>query len=125
LLENWILEDLAKSGLTPENFAIEPIIDEKQIKERLGFSMIKDDNGNWVKIFDVGGYWVKYPNVENYYRLKLKQKIGDSKYLSPKGRGNHPYVLPEVKTISTMGKTAFKSPKVASIVSLLIFSRPC
>ncbi len=94
--ENWILEDLAKSGLTPENFAIEPIVDEKQIKERLGFSTIKDNDENWVKILDVGGYWIKYPNVENYYRLKIKQKIGDAKYLSPKGRGNHPYVLPEV-----------------------------
>ena len=34
---NWVLEDLRKSGLTVHNFTIEPLRNENELKERLGF----------------------------------------------------------------------------------------
>jgi len=102
----WIREDLEKSGLTNEDFNIEPLKSESELKERLGFTSIQDNTGNWVKIIDVGGYWIPYPNRPVYYRLKLKYPIetdnGKVKYLSPKkemGFGNHAYILPEVEKI--------------------------
>ncbi len=62
-LDAWIVEDLTKSGLKPELFAVEPLKNEEELKERLGFTAIKDESGNWVKIIDIGAYWISYPNV--------------------------------------------------------------
>jgi len=86
-IDLWILEDLKKSGLDIENFPVEPLKSESELKERLGFTSIEDKAGNWVNIIEIGGYWIPYPNVPDYYRLKLKNKIGDAKYLSRKGGG--------------------------------------
>lgn len=98
----WIVEDLIRSGLTLESFTVEPLQSEQQLVERLGFRQIGD-----TKIIDVGAYWIPYPNVQDYYRLKLVQEIKDSegdkiKYLSPRkesGKGNHAYIVPEVEKI--------------------------
>jgi hypothetical protein len=105
----WIIDDLAKSGLILDVFPVEPLRSEAELRERLGFTAIKDKSGNWIKIIDIGGYWIPYPNVQGYYRLKLRQEIIDSeghkiKYLSPmkeKGLGNHAYILPEVMKIAS------------------------
>ena len=100
-LLDWMVLDLRNSGLSPEEFKIEPLKDERELKERLGFTKI----GN-TKIIDVSGYWMPYPNAHGYHRLKLKHPIetdeGRVKYLSPKkemGFGNHAYILPEVEKI--------------------------
>jgi len=98
---DWVLEDLTMSGLNREQFHIELLKNEDKLKERLGF-----DKLGVTKIIDVGGYWIPYPNIPGYYRLKLKHPIetdnGKVKYLSPKkemGVGNHAYILPEVEKI--------------------------
>ena len=88
----WIQKDLQKSGLSIENFTIEPLKREAELRERLGFASILR-----IPIATVGGYWISYPNVPDYFRLKLKNKIGDAKYLSRKGGGNHPYILPQLE----------------------------
>lgn len=99
--DTWIEKDLQKSGLSNENFNIEPLKGEAELMERLGFATF-----NGTPIEKVGGYWIPYPNVPNYDRLKLKSPIetkdGKKKYLSPKkemGFGNKPYILPEVKKL--------------------------
>lgn len=102
--DDWIIEDLTKSGLTPTDFTVEPLRSEAELKERLGFTLL-----GTTPIISVGGYWVAYPNVPGYYRLKLKREIIDSeghkiKYLSPmkeKGFGNHAYIPPEVMKIAS------------------------
>ncbi|MCH7535648.1 MAG: DUF3854 domain-containing protein, partial [Bacteroidetes bacterium] len=106
--DSWIIEDLKKSGLNPDNILIEPLTSEAELRERLGFTKIKDNLGNSIEIMDVGGYWISYPNARGYYRLKLKHPIqthdGKVKYLSPKkemGFGNHSFIIPEVYKIAT------------------------
>ncbi len=98
---DWVMEDITMSGLNREQFHIEPLNNEDKLIERLGF-----DKLGVTKIIDVGGYWIPYPNVIGYYRLKLKHPMetdnGKVKYLSPKkemGFGNHAYILPEVEKI--------------------------
>lgn len=105
-LDDWIIEDLAKSGLTADNFEVEPLISEAELEEQLGVTKTKDISGNWIRILEIGGYWIPYPNVSGYYRLKLRREIqtqeGKVKYLSPKkelGKGNHAYILPEVEKL--------------------------
>ncbi|MGE5446103.1 MAG: DUF3854 domain-containing protein [Ignavibacteriales bacterium] len=93
--EDWITKDLSKSGLTPDDFIIEPLRYESELLNRLGFKFIENE-----RIFNIGGYWIRYPNVPGYYRLKLREKIGDVKYLSPKDGGNHAYILPQVQEIA-------------------------
>ena len=83
----WIIEDLARSGLTPETFPVTPLKSKDELMRRLGFSKMGEGS-----IFEIGGYWIEYPNTEGFYRLKLKEPISDVKYLSPKGAGNHPYI---------------------------------
>ncbi len=102
----WIQKDLQKSGLSTENFTIEPLKREAELMERLGFSAIKDISGNWIKLIELDAYWIPYPNALGYNRLKLKSPIetkdGTVKYLSPKkemGFGNKPYILPEVQKL--------------------------
>ena len=97
----WIEKDLQKSGLSNENFTIEPFIREAELKERLGFASISK-----TPIATDDAYWILYPNAPDYYRLKLKSPIetkdGKVKYLSPKkemGFGNKPYILPQVKKL--------------------------
>ncbi|MFI5324281.1 MAG: DUF3854 domain-containing protein [Thermodesulfobacteriota bacterium] len=90
----WIIDDLNKSGLTVYNFSIEPLTSKIELTDRLGFTHIDEQS-----IFEVGGYWIPYPKFSGYYRLKLKRPIetedGTAKYLSPskkKGFGNKPYI---------------------------------
>ena len=97
----WILKDLAKSGLIPENFQFKPLTSEDELMDRLGFHKIAG-----LELIKIGGYLIPYPNVEDSYRTKLKHPIETDnvrvKYLSPKkemGFGNHAYILPEVEKI--------------------------
>lgn len=91
IIDDWIKEDLAKSGLDMNTFPIIPLKSEKQLKEILSFSTIGNQS-----IFVIGGYFIPYPLQEEYYRLKLRYPIGDAKYLSPKGTPNYPYITKEV-----------------------------
>lgn len=97
----WIIEDFNKSGLDLASLPVESLKGEGELMQRLGFSSISG-----TPIISIGGYWIKYPNVPDYSRLKLKHPIetdnGKVKYLSPKkemGFGNHAYILPEVEKI--------------------------
>ena len=90
----FVFADLQKSGLTMEDFFIEFIKDEAQIRQRLGFTSF-----GGTPILPSAAYWISYPNKPGYYRLKLREKIGDAKYLSPKESGNHPYILPEIEPL--------------------------
>ena len=90
----WIEDDLKKSGLDLESFQIEPLKGESQLKERLGFTQI---GGTQLK--DIACCWYSYPNVPGHYRLKLKEKIGDIKYLSPKDSVNHAYIPQATKEV--------------------------
>lgn len=83
----FIQQDLAKSGLPLESFPVTPLSSEIELMDRLGFKFIGEK-----RIMDIGGYWIPFPNVPGYYRLKLRSKIGDAKYLSPKNGSNHAYI---------------------------------
>jgi len=96
-IESWIIEDLNKSGLTLDNFYIEPLTSEIELKERLGFMSLPDKDKYWTKIIEIGGYWIPYSNIPDYYRLKLRKEIGDAKYLSRKSGGNQPYILDQLE----------------------------
>ena len=95
-LDTWILKDIENSGLTLENFPLEPLKNEDELKERLGFIKIGEK-----KIIEIGGYWIPYPGVEGYWRLKLKTTISTSeskvKYLSPNGSRNKAYICTSIK----------------------------
>jgi len=100
-LLDWMVLDLRNSGLSPEEFKIELLKDERELKERLGFTTFPG-----IPLISVSGYWIKYPKVEGYHRLKLKNEIktenGTVRYLSPKkemGFGTQAYILPEVEKI--------------------------
>ncbi|MGE5444542.1 MAG: hypothetical protein ACM3SR_08065, partial [Ignavibacteriales bacterium] len=75
-IEDFIQEDLAKSGLSLESFPVTLLMSETELMDRLGFKFFGEK-----RITDVGGYWIPFPNVSGYYRLKLKEPIGDAKYL--------------------------------------------
>lgn len=98
----WIISDLTKSGLTPEDFRVEPLRSEAELRERLGFTQVGD-----VRLLDVGGYWLPYPNAPDFYRLKLREPIkmdsGTMRYLSRKGGGNHAYIPHRVQTALESG----------------------
>ena len=96
-LAQWIIDDLDKSGLSVDYFGIDVLTSETELKDRLGFTHIGKES-----ILEVGGYWISYPNVPGYCRLKLKEQIEGAKYLSPskeKGFGVPPYILPEVHAL--------------------------
>jgi len=90
-LENWIKEDLAKSGLINDEIQIRPLLSEVQLQEYLGR---KHFNGE--SLIDVGGYFIEFPNCSNYQRLKLKTPIGKVKYIAPDNSGNHLYIPKEI-----------------------------
>jgi|GEM_PF-4895526 len=84
-LSAWILKDLQKSGLSDETI-VEMGIEElkgvhgtERLKDVLGFSHI--DNQGILQISD--GYLIPYP-CPDFARVKLRIKIGDARYLSPK-----------------------------------------
>jgi len=119
----WMQKDLQKSGLSIENFTIEPLKGEAELRERLGFTSISG-----TPIATVGGYWISYPNVPDYYRLKLRDKIGDAKYLSRKGGGNHPYILKQLEeTLSnyTPGKSVFITEGEKKAAKATLEGFPC
>lgn len=97
VLDEWIINDLRTSRLTVDYFGIEVLTSDTELKNRLGFTHFGKES-----ILEVRGYWIPYPNVPGYYRLKLKKQIEGAKYLSPskeKGFGVHPYILPEVHAL--------------------------
>ncbi len=96
-LDDWIIEALKKSGLVPEVFPVEPLRNERELQERLGFKTLVNKNNKEVRIIDIGGFWIKYPN-ENFYRLRLRESVktkdGNAKYLSPTGSKSRVYIPP-------------------------------
>lgn len=84
-LSEWIIADLERSG-PEESIILEMGIEEikgakgkARLKEILGFSSI--DNQEILQMTDC--YLIPYPDGK-FIRVKLRQKIGDAKYLSPK-----------------------------------------
>lgn len=102
VIDQWIIDDLAWSGLTPESFQVEALKGEDELWDRLGFTSI-----GGTPIMKIGGYWICYP--EGGYRLKLKNPIIDKegkkgvKYLSPSGKGNKAYILRKVGDVLENG----------------------
>jgi len=92
---DWIKTDLGKSGLDYADIHVMPLRNEEELNDNLGYLTMHDE-----RIIDVGGYWIPYPNVHGYKRLRLKRKIGDAKYLSPSNAGNHPYITQSVLEIA-------------------------
>ena len=93
----WIIDDLAKSGLTLEDFPVILLQDDAKLFSILGFTEFEDR-----KILEVGGYFIPYPNVPGFSRLKLKESIGKCKYLSPRKErclGNHPFIPSQIQAI--------------------------
>jgi len=90
-LENWIKEDLAKSGLTNDEIQIRPLLSEVQLQKYLGR---KHFNGK--SLIDVGGYFIEFPNCSNYQRLKLKTPIGKVKYIAPDKCSNRLYIPKQI-----------------------------
>ena len=95
-LDAWILKDIENSGLDLSNFPVEPLKNEDELRERLGFTKVGP-----FKIIGIGGYWISYPGLDYYWRLKLKTTISTSeskvKYLSPKGSGNRAFIKASIK----------------------------
>jgi len=93
-LDQWILGDLAKSGLSASDINIIPIKSEDQLKKYLGFTEIQG-----TKILNAGGYFIEYSGCD-YFRLKLKTPIKGIKYLSPKESVQRLYIKPEIEKIA-------------------------
>lgn len=91
----WIIKDLKKSGLTWKDIDIFPLENQSQLIKYLGFDKFKQRS-----LLEVGGCFYRYPNNCDYVRLKLKEEIEGSKYLSPRGSQIHPYILEEVFEIA-------------------------
>jgi len=125
-LAQWIIDDLDKSGLTVDYFGIDVLTSETELKDRLGFTHIGKES-----ILEVGGYWVPYPNVPGYYRLKLREQIKGAKYLSPskdKGFGVHPYIQPEVHTLLktySPDKPVFITEGEKKVAKMTLSGFPC
>jgi len=84
-LSDWIIDDLERSGIE-ESIILEMGIEEikgpkgkERLKETLGFSSM--DKQEILQMSDC--YMIPYPD-EKFIRVKLRQKIGDARYLSPK-----------------------------------------
>jgi len=77
-IPEWIIVDLKRSGLAPDDIDVEPLHSKNQLESLLGYSMF-----NGKSILEVGGYFIPYPNAPDYCRLKLKEPIGKAKYLWP------------------------------------------
>ena len=90
----WIIEDLQKSGLDLTTFPVTPLTSESEL---IGF--LGDSGWSPRQLIETGGYFIEYPNVPGFKRLKLRKEIGSAKYLSPKGKGNNPYITIEVKKL--------------------------
>ena len=98
-LSSWIIEDLKKSGLSDDTIRemkIEELAGTKgmdRLNKLLGFSHL-DNHGILVLS---ACYAIPYPG-ENFTRVKLRHKIKDAKYLSPKrdaiDTAFHLYYLP-------------------------------
>jgi hypothetical protein len=98
----WILEDLRRSGLVDETI-FEMKIEEvpqgpagiEKLKAILGFAAWDGDNIPRL----TQSYIIPYP-AQGFYRVKLKNKLGDAKYLSPNKQTHelsHLYLLPSEK----------------------------
>ena len=54
---NWIMHDLDKSGLTPDEFRIIPLTSNDQLTKYLGYTSFQGKS-----ILELGGYFIDYPN---------------------------------------------------------------
>ena len=113
-LPEWMIADLRESGITPER-AYElgwyPVSNDRY-PELLGFSVegsARFSDGYAIPYFDSETREpLRTPDGRPYVRVKLRVpvrsegtkdgKVSKVKYLSPRGGGQHAYVLPQVHT---------------------------
>jgi len=91
---SWINQDLQKSGLTAADIKIIPLASEVQLQSLLGRTRF-----NGKSLLKIGGYFIKYPNCNNFHRFKLKTPIIKTKYISPNKVGNHLYISDYISKI--------------------------
>lgn len=105
-LEDWVVHDLAKSGIAPETARQLGIkcVYEKEVYNLLGFRAV-DQNGKPVDgyifpFFDpgTGKPMLCLDGCRPFVRMKLRNQAvlpgGSAKYLSPVQAGQHAYILP-------------------------------
>jgi hypothetical protein len=96
------VEDVIKSGLSPETLSRAQVTIFKdgkdKLKERLGYASF---NGHPIlsahKLIEFPFFNEKGQII--LYRYKLIPSAGDTKYLHPKGVSPYPYILPEVYAV--------------------------
>lgn len=102
-LPEWAVEDLAKSGISPEAAAAAGICAVKpaQYQDLLGFTAPDMPDGYAIPFNDpVTGQPMRTPDGRPFVRVKFSRPVtlGDSeaKYASPKDGGVHAYIPPAV-----------------------------
>jgi hypothetical protein len=86
-LPQWVIEDLAKSELTSSDFPIIFLETEEQLNTWIHRTTFASQ-----RIIDIGAYVIKYPNIPNYRRLKLRTEVDGCRYLSPDNADIHIYI---------------------------------
>jgi len=86
-MDNWIIKDLEKSGISMEDIDVEAVESEAQLIKYLGRAHFNGES-----LLDNGGYFIKYLGIPDYVRLKLKTPIGKVKYIAPDGSNNRLYI---------------------------------
>lgn len=90
-IDKWIVDDLAKSGLTTDDIKIIPLTCENQSKNMLGRTHFDGKS-----LLEIGGYFIPYPNHTDFYRFKIKTPIDKTKYISKYGSVNYLYIPNEI-----------------------------
>lgn len=102
-LSDWIIKDLRKSGIDDKHIkkmGIEPVLEQKQL-DSLNISR-KVAGASWMQ--NTEGYFIPYLQTKSYARVKLRDKLGEQKYISPSGE-SHLYFLPEDEKLFTKTKS--------------------
>ena len=107
-LEDWAIQDMAKSGIMPETARQLGItcVNEKEVHDILGFRTVdqngKPVNGYSIPFFDpvTGNQMLCLEGCRPFIRVKLRNQAvmsgSSAKYLSPMQAGQHAYILPSV-----------------------------
>lgn len=90
-LSDWIIEDLAKSGLAPDDIEVGELKSNVQLSNNLSRTHFQGES-----LLKIGGYFIVYPRHDCYRRLKLKTLIGKVKYISPNNGGNKLYIPKQI-----------------------------
>lgn len=111
----WMVDDLARSGISREEAAVLGIRHASpcEIAEVLGFRPPGDSDGYLIPFRDpaTGQPLRTRDGSRDFVRVRLHHPApmpdGPAKYLSPKGAGNRAYVLPEVRVAASAGETIY------------------